>query len=115
MSLPGPFDVVFDAAAAHGFLACRHQLTRAGAYVTTLPSPGVFIGKAFAVFSSQRCEFITVKSAGKDLEQLATWIHDGLQVPIDARFPVRELGAALDRLAKGEVRGRLAVQVEGGF
>jgi NADPH:quinone reductase-like Zn-dependent oxidoreductase len=115
MTVPGPFDVVLDAAAAHGFLACRHQLAKSGAYVTTLPSPGVFIGKAFAALSSQRCEFITVKSKAKDLEQLATWIRDGLQVPIDARFAVRDLAAALDRLGKGEVRGRLAVQVEGGF
>ena len=115
MTVPGPFDVVFDAAAAHGYLACRHMLAKGGAYVTTLPSPGVFLGKAIAAFSSHRCEFITVKSTGKDLEQLATWIHDGMQVPIDARFPVREVGAALERLGKGEVRGRLVVQVEGGF
>ena len=83
--------------------------------MTTLPSPGVFIGKAFAAFSSQRCEFITVKSVAKDLEQLASWVAAGLQVPIEARFPVRDVGAALDRLGKGEVRGRLVVQVEGGF
>jgi len=115
MTLAGPFDVVFDAAAAHGFLACRHLLATDGAYVTTLPSPGVLVGKAFAAFGSRRCEFITVKSVGKDLATLAGWIRDGLTVPIESRFPVRAVGAALDRLGRGEVRGRLAVQVEGGF
>jgi len=115
MTLPGPFDVVFDAAAAHSYLACRHLLTRGGAYVRTLPSPGVFLGKAIAVLSSRRCEFIAVKPVRKDLEQLATWIRDGMQVPIEARFPVREVGAALQRQSKGELRGRLVVQVEGGF
>jgi NADPH:quinone reductase len=114
-TLAGPFDVVFDAAAAHGYLGCRHQLAEGGAYVTTLPSPGVLLGKAFAAFSSRRCAFIAAKSVAKDLEQLAGWMTAGLQVPIDARFPVRELGAALDRLGKGEVRGRLVIQVEGGF
>ena len=68
-----------------------------------------------AALSSHRCEFIAVKSVGADLDQLAGWIRDGMQVPIDARFPVRDLAAALDRLGKGEVRGRVAVQVEGGF
>ncbi len=115
MTVPGPFDVVFDAAAAHSYLASRHLLAKGGAYVTTLPSPGVFLGKATAALSSRRCEFITVKSVGKDLEQLATWIEGGLQVPIGDRFPVRDLGAALARLGKGEVRGRIVVQVEGGF
>ena len=115
MSLPGPFEVVFDAAAAHGYFACRHLVAKGGAYVTTLPSPGVFVGKAFGALSSKRCEFIAVKSVAKDLEQLGAWILDGMQVPIDTRFPVRELGAALDKLRKGEVRGRLVVQVEDGF
>ena len=107
--------MIFDAAAAHGYLACRHQLARGGAYVTALPSPGVLVGKALAAVFSQRCEFITVKSVAKDLDQLGAWIRDGLQVPIEARFDVRDLGAALDRLGKGEVRGRLAVRVDGGF
>ncbi|HEY3451158.1 MAG TPA: NAD(P)-dependent alcohol dehydrogenase [Myxococcales bacterium] len=115
LSVPGPFDVVLDAASAHSFLACRHQLGPAGAYVATLPSPGVFVGKLAALFSSKRCEFISVKSVGKDLELLASWIAEGMMVPVDARFPVREVRAALDKLAKGTVKGRVAVQVEGGF
>ena len=115
LAVPGPFDVVFDAAAAHGYLACQHQLGPHGAYVTTLPSPGVFLGKLTSLFSSRRCEFIAVKALRQDLELLATWLAGGLSVPIDTRFPVREARAALDRLSKGEVRGRLSVQVDGGF
>lgn len=43
--LAGPFDVVFDAAAAQGYFACCHQLAKSGTYVsscistqTSLPS-----------------------------------------------------------------------------
>jgi NADPH:quinone reductase-like Zn-dependent oxidoreductase len=115
LTVPGPFDVIFDAATAHSYLACRRQLAKTGSYVPTLPSTGLLVGMALAAFSSQRCAFAAVKSAAKDLEQVAAWLLDGLQAPIEARFPVRELGAAMDRFAKGELRGRVVVQVEGGF
>ena len=115
LSVTGPFEVVFDAASAHGFGACKHLLAPGGAYVATLPSPAVFLGKLAAMFSGHRCEFVTVKPLRKDLEQLATWIGEGMQVPIDARFPVKSLRQGLDRLGKGEVRGRLVVEIDGGF
>jgi NADPH:quinone reductase-like Zn-dependent oxidoreductase len=115
LTLPGPFDVVFDAAAAYSYLACKHQLTPKGAYVRTLPDLGIGLGKAAALFSGRRCEFIIVESVRKDLELVFSWIADGMKVPIDARFPVRDLAKGLDKLRRGEVRGRLAIQVEGGF
>jgi NADPH:quinone reductase-like Zn-dependent oxidoreductase len=115
MTVAGPFDVVFDAAAAHGFGACKHLLAPGGAYVTTLPSPGVFLGKLRAMLSGRRCEFVAVKPLRRDLEQLATWVGEGMRAPVDARFPVKNLKQALDRLSKGEVRGRLVVEVDGGF
>jgi NADPH:quinone reductase-like Zn-dependent oxidoreductase len=115
LAVPGPFDVVFDAAAAYGYFAWRPKLAPAGAYVTTLPSPGVFVGKIAAAFTARRSEFVVVKAIPKDLERVASWISDGMRVPIDSRFPVRELPSALSRLAKGSVLGRISVQVEGGF
>jgi NADPH:quinone reductase-like Zn-dependent oxidoreductase len=115
LEVPGPFDVVFDAAAAHGYFACKHQLAPRGAYVTTLPSPGVFAGKLAALLSSRRCEFVAVKSRAADLELVAGWLADTMAVPIAERFSVRDVKAALDALAKGRLLGRLAVQVEGDF
>ena len=115
LQIPGPFDVVFDAASAHSFASCRRLLTPSGAYVRTLPDLNVGLGKLATLFSSQRCEFVTVRSVARDLELLASWITAGMQVPIDARFPVRELARGLERCQKGEARGRVAIQVEGGF
>jgi NADPH:quinone reductase-like Zn-dependent oxidoreductase len=114
-AIKGPFDVVLDAASAHDYFAFRGMLSPQGAYVRTLPDLKIGLGKAAALFSSKRCEFITVKSVGQDLELLGSWMSDGLQVPIDARYPVRELSKALQHLVKGRVLGRIAIQVEGGF
>jgi len=111
----GPFDVVFDAAAAYSYAACRHLLAANGAYVSTLPNAGLVIGKLLTLLSSQRCATITVKSTRLDLELLASFVREGLQVPIDASFPVHALALAFARLQKGDMRGRVSIQVEGGF
>jgi NADPH:quinone reductase-like Zn-dependent oxidoreductase len=113
--LPGPFDVVFDTAAASDFLAFRQRLAAGGAYVTTLPSPGLLVGKVVAALTGRRCDFLVVKSVAADLELVAGWIAQGLQVPIEARFPVHHLSRAAALLAKGGRRGRLAIQVASGF
>ena len=44
----GPFNLVFDAAAAFSWQASRHLIERGGAYVTTLP-PSDSYGISFAV------------------------------------------------------------------
>jgi NADPH:quinone reductase-like Zn-dependent oxidoreductase len=115
LSVGGPFNVVFDAAAAYSYFAFRKCIVAGGAFVSTLPSPALILGKAVAALSSKRCEFTGVKPVTADLEQLAAWLQDGLQAPIDSRFPVKNLGAALMQLTKGEVRGRVVVQIDGGF
>ena len=111
----GPYDVVFDAAAAASFGRARSVMTPRGAYVTTLPSARFIGGKLWSLVSGQTCSILVVTSRAADLEQVASWLAEGLRVPIDSEFPVRDLGAALDRLARGEVLGRIAVTVDGGF
>jgi NADPH:quinone reductase-like Zn-dependent oxidoreductase len=112
---PGPFDVILDAAAAYSYAACRHLLAPGGAYVTTLPDAGLIVGKVLTVFSSRRCAMITVKPVRSDLDAVAAFVAEGMQVPIDTRFPVRDLPLAFARLQKGAMRGRISVRVEGGF
>jgi NADPH:quinone reductase len=111
----GPFDVVFDAAAAHGWSTTKQLLGPGGAYVTTLPSLAFFGHKLASLFSATRCSFIIVKPKASDLEQLARWLGEGLKVPIESTVPVREVKTALARMMKGQMRGRIVVQVEGGF
>ncbi|HXZ15714.1 MAG TPA: NAD(P)-dependent alcohol dehydrogenase [Roseiarcus sp.] len=115
LAVEGPFDVVFDPAAAHSYLAFRNRIAARGAFVSTVPSPALLLGKAMAALSLKRCEFGSVKPVSADFEQLAVWLQSGLQAPVDSRFPVKNLGAALAQLTRGELRGRIAVQVHGGF
>jgi len=112
---PRRYDVILDAAAAHSFGAMRHLLQPGGAYVTTLPGPGVMLSRALAPLFGKRAAFVLVTSKRADLEQLAAWAADGLKVPVDSTFPVRDVGKALARLAKGGMKGRVVIDVAGGF
>jgi NADPH:quinone reductase-like Zn-dependent oxidoreductase len=115
MAIDGPFDVVFDTPAAYSFGRERHRLSPGGVYVTTLPSPRLFAGKIAALFFSQRCAMLVVASKRADLATLGEWLAEGLQVPIDARYQVREVAAAVDRVAGGQRSGRIAIDVAGGW
>ncbi len=114
-TIEGPFDVVLDAAAAYSYGKMRRQIAAGGAYVTTLPSPAWVGGKLMATLSSKRCRLVVVKSIAADLEQLGAWMAGGMRVSIDSKFPVRDLAQALERLTQGEVKGRIAVDVEEGW
>lgn len=115
MAVDGGFDVVFDAAGRYSYAQCRHLLRRGGAMVTTMPSPGLVLGKLMSAASSRRATFVMVRSRRADLETLAGWIEGGLAVPIDSRYPLREASQALARLERGGMKGRVVVDVIGGL
>jgi NADPH:quinone reductase-like Zn-dependent oxidoreductase len=116
-TLPGDirdrFDVVFDAAAAYRWSQWRGALKAGGAFVTTLPSLTFAMDKAQSVFTGTRVHFVNVKSRPADLTLLASWLEQGLEVPLAATIPVREVAAGLARLQKSG--GRIAVRVADGF
>jgi NADPH:quinone reductase-like Zn-dependent oxidoreductase len=115
LRLEGNFDCVFDTPGAYGYRACRAALGPGGAYVSTLPTASVIGGKLLALFSSRRSLMVMTRSRRADLELLTGWIAEGMQVQIDSRFPVREGAGAMARLARGGMRGRLAIDVAGGW
>jgi NADPH:quinone reductase-like Zn-dependent oxidoreductase len=109
------YDVVFDTPGVYSFGRCAKKLNKGGAYVTTLPGPAFFAGMVRSMFSSKRCHFVQVASKRADLELVARWLSDGLEVPIDSRFPVAELGHALSRQKDRDRAGRVVVQVADGW
>jgi NADPH:quinone reductase-like Zn-dependent oxidoreductase len=111
----GPFDVVFDAAAAYRWSQWRGKIKPGGMYVTTLPSLSFAADKLKSMFASTGAGFVSVKSRRADLELISGWMTSGLTVEIDSVVPVREIAAGLERLRRGEVVGRVVVDVVGGF
>jgi NADPH:quinone reductase-like Zn-dependent oxidoreductase len=109
------YDVVFDTPPAHSFGSCAKPLRSGGTYVTTLPDVGLVAGMARALFSSKHCRFVQVASRRADLELVGGWLSDGLEVPIDSRHPIAELGAALERQTDSGRVGRVVVDVAEGW
>lgn len=109
----GQFDVVFDASAAYRWRGWRRALKTGGAFVSTLPSLAFAADKAASLFARTRVHFVNVKSRPADLGLLATWLGEGLEVPLASRIPVRDVAQGLARLQK--TGGRIAVQVADGF
>lgn len=107
------FDVIFDAAAAYGWGNWRGALKPGGAFVTTLPSMAFAVDKFSSLFSNTSVQFVNVKSVAADLKLLATWLDEGLQVPLSDTIPVRDLAKGLALLHK--TGGRYAVRVADGF
>ncbi len=111
----GAFDVVFDAAAAYRWRQWRHALRPGGAFVTTLPTTAFFVDKALSLLSRTRTHMVAVKSTTAALDEIGRWLVDGLAAPIDSVVAVRDVAAGLERLRAGHARGRIVVDVEGGF
>lgn len=107
----GPYDVVLDTPGVHSYGAVAKILSPTGAYVTTLPSPAFALGKLRTLFSSRTCEFVVVQSKRADLELIGGWLADGMQAPVDSRYPVTELKDALEALAAGGRTGRIVIDV----
>jgi NADPH:quinone reductase-like Zn-dependent oxidoreductase len=115
--LPGDikarFDVVFDASAAYRWREWGGALKPGGAFVTTLPSLAFAADKVRTLFCETRVHFVNVKSRPKDLALLATWLEDGLEVPLMKTIPVRDVAKGLAEIQKAG--GRVSVQVADGF
>jgi NADPH:quinone reductase-like Zn-dependent oxidoreductase len=67
-----------------------------------------------ALFSSKRCGFVVVKPLRSDFDQLRAWFDQGKLAPVlDSSYPLDELPKALERQRSGDVRGKLAITIDG--
>jgi len=116
-ALPGDirerFDVVFDAAAAYRWSTWRGALKPGGTFVTTLPSLAFLVDKVRSLFARTRVDFVNVKSRPADLRLLASWLEDGLLVPLASTIAVRDVAGGLLQLQRAG--GRISVRVADGF
>jgi NADPH:quinone reductase-like Zn-dependent oxidoreductase len=110
-----PFDVVFDAAAAYRWKQWKGKLKSGGMYVTTLPSLPFLADKLRSVVAASGAAMVSVKSKPSDLRLLGSWLDSGLVITIDSIIPVREAAVGLAKLQRGEVTGRMVVDVINGF
>lgn len=79
------------------------------------PYAALIMGMARALFTSKRCHFVAATSKRADLERVGGWLSQGLEVPIDSRHKIADLGAALKRQVDRSRTGRVVVDVAAGW
>ena len=109
------FDVVFDAAAAYRWKQWKGKLKPRGMYVTTLPSLPFIADKFRSLGAASGAAMMSVKSKQSDLSLLASWLDSGLAITIDSTIAVHDVALGLRKLQRGEVTGRIVVDVINGF
>lgn len=109
--LPGPYDVVFDAAGVRSYGESARILTPRGAYVSSLPSVGLIAGKLLRKLYTRRSSHALVMPRdAKTLHELARRVAEGsLAVRIDRRYPLERIRDALEYSERGHARGKIVI------
>ena len=111
------YDVVFDAVAKSSFPACRHLLKPGGAYVTTLPGPGILfwsgVQSGAGLFGrAKRAKFLMVRPEGTDLAFLGQFADQGrLRPTVGRTYPLERARDAQDESEQGHMRGKIVLEV----
>jgi NADPH:quinone reductase-like Zn-dependent oxidoreductase len=116
------YDVVFDVAGTSSFGRCRAVLNRGGVYLTTAPSPAIFVQMGWtARFGARRAvvAFTGLRAASdkrRDLEFIAGLAGTpaaagtpALAAVIAARYPLTQIVDAYRRVDAGHKKGNVVV------
>jgi NADPH:quinone reductase-like Zn-dependent oxidoreductase len=110
-SLNGPYQIVYDAAAAYSMRTFRRVLAKGGTYVTTLPTLTLPLDVLTAPFLRRRIRLVMVKPSRADLLTLADFTKQGLVVPIAERVPLANAATALADYHAHGARGKIVVRI----
>jgi NADPH:quinone reductase-like Zn-dependent oxidoreductase len=105
------YDIIFDAVGKRSLSQTKRVLKPNGVYITTIPSPEVFLESVFTAFlPGQKAKFILEKPNTEDLLFLKQLIEAGkIRVVIDRTYPLQELAAAHAYSETGRAVGKIAI------
>ncbi len=113
------YDIVFDTVAKGSFARCKKVLTPYGVYLTTAPSPGIFLamlltrigGGKRALFSPAGLAKRKVKA--RALRLIGKLLNEGkLQAVVDRRYPLEQIRDALKYVGQGHKKGSVVIAPE---
>jgi NADPH:quinone reductase-like Zn-dependent oxidoreductase len=114
------YDVIFDVAGKASFSRCRPALSRPGTYLTTAPSPAIFLQMPWtARFGDRKAvvAFTGLRAASekrKDLLYLRDLAEASALVPVvGACYPLPRIADAYRHIEAGHKRGNVVVTMTG--
>jgi len=110
------YDLIFDGAAYHSVVRCRHALRPDGTYVMVGGSTARMLQSMLlaplTALTRKKIGFMVAQMNRKDLLFLKELLETGDMRPvIDSRYPLRETARALDYLEKGHARGKVVINM----
>jgi NADPH:quinone reductase-like Zn-dependent oxidoreductase len=105
------YDVIFDVVAKSSFGHCKRALAKNGVYLCTFPTLGALLPR----FGNKKAKFIAtgLRPPGdrlKDLQLLGELMEaDIIRTVIDRRYPLEEIVAAHEYVAKGHKKGNVVI------
>jgi NADPH:quinone reductase-like Zn-dependent oxidoreductase len=109
------YDVILDVAGRHSLRDYRRALRPGGTLVLVGGPPERFLRRMLAVLAqkpvvSERLLLLTARSSREDLEALGELLADGRVTPaVDSAHPLADARTALERLDRGQVRGKVVI------
>lgn len=114
-SIPGPFELVFDAVGKSRFILCKHLLTSDGCYISTELGPhgeNVFLGLIGGLRSGPRVRFPLPTISRADVEHFRSMAEAGTLRPlVDRVVRFDELLEATRYVETGQKIGNVVVTV----
>jgi len=113
------YDVVYDVIGRSSPDKCRKSLKKKGRYISTIPSPAMFlkaklsqITRLFGLNKSQTSHLILVKPDGHDLAAMARLIENGkMKSVIDSTYPFANVKAAFEKIQSWRAKGKVIVEI----
>ena len=111
------YDLILDLAAYRSIFDCRRSLSPKGIYLMAGGSlasmlQALFLGPWISMTGSKKAVFLLAKSKREDLVLMTELFEAGKVVPvIDSRFPLSEVGEALQHLGEGHAKGKVVITV----
>jgi NADPH:quinone reductase-like Zn-dependent oxidoreductase len=108
-----PYDIILDLVASPDIGSFTPLMSDDSVYVATVPTLGLLTRMLTWSFTSKRrARFVTVKSRGSDLEEIAALVSRGeLRTVIDSVYPLERLDQAHRRSETNRARGKVVVEV----
>merc|ERR1712232_465352 len=110
------FDVIFDTPSVLPAAKTLKLLKPTGRLVLTVPRLDIWWGLLCSLFTRKGIRMVMVESKKEDLDLIASWLKKSyVAVDIDSTFKVKDIGEAAARNRNRDKRGRVVVQVDGGW
>jgi NADPH:quinone reductase-like Zn-dependent oxidoreductase len=106
------YDIVVDLSGKLSFKNAKTLLNPQGTFITTLPGLQTMAGSFFNnLFSATKYKVLVLKPTKDSLKSLAVVIDEGIDIIVEKQYPITDVKAAYEEVARGGLVGKAVITV----